>query len=100
MASPTLTVSRMDSGLLRQLGYTHLPTNRLPLERRSRAADPFCPLTCLFTGSTPGEDRVTGLKTQLLALSQQLLNGLGKRRLEVEELCPFGRDADSRHSWV
>src|SRR5712691_2856663 len=38
--------------------------------------------------------------THLLAVSQQLLNGLGKRRLEVEELCPFGRDADSRHSWV
>jgi hypothetical protein len=39
-------------------------------------------------------------ETQLLVLSQQLLNGLRKRRLEVEELCPFGRDADSRHSWV
>jgi len=59
MASPTLTVSRMDSGLLRRLGYTHLPTNRLPLERRSRAAYPFWPPTCLITGSAP-EDRVTG----------------------------------------
>src|SRR5256885_2213806 len=40
------------------------------------------------------------IRTQLLALSQQLLNGLGKGPLEVEKLRPFGRDADSRHSWV